>query len=207
MVAPYKPPQRQRPFYKHRVFSRTPKVPVGFREVPTPQPLTDQYGLSITVFGHYPAASRRAIAIGLKHFGLPLDRNPSPFATAAEMVMMGLFLDAGLTHYVGNDPAEGTFVFQSYELGGRQPGGAVVDFVVFRGGTIGVRVQSIFHAANSPFANGAGGFRERFQEIRLLGSGFRAVIDVNEPGRGYPLEQGPDSEVRYELVRVLNALN
>lgn len=199
MVTPYRVP---RPHYRHRQAEGKPQFPDPRSSINREDAQTDSYGLG-PPYATYPDRSRYYAAIAVKYFGLSPLVSPRPFATIAELVVFGMLLDAGFYHYIGPEPAEGTFVFQSYELGGRQPGGAVVDFVLFHYGQIGIRVQSIFHSPQSPFGNGAGDLREREQELRLLGRGFDRIVDVNEPERGYPIENGPDELVDQELQRIL----
>lgn len=203
MVAPFKRVQTPRPLYRHRVFATTPKVPEATQDIAQHAQQRDRFGLGPAYFT-YPDKSREYAARALDFLGLPKGVHPRPFATIAELVVFGMLLSAGFHHYVGPEPGGGTFVFQSYELGGRQPGGAVVDFVLFhRGAEIGIRVQSIFHSPASPFGNGAGDLREMEQSNRLLGAGFERIVSVNEPQRGFPIENGPNELVRRELDRIL----
>lgn len=199
MIQPIRPP---RPYYRHKKANGNTDFPGLSRDIPSIESLTDSYGLG-PGYQTYPDRSRFYIAMAVRYLGLNPMVSPRPFATIAELVVFGMLLYAGFHHYVGPEPTDGTFIFQSYELGGRQPGGAVLDFVVFHNGQVGIRVQSVFHSDQSPFGNGAGDLREREQELRLLGQGFVRIVDVNQPVRGYPLENGPNEAVDQELDRIL----
>lgn len=203
MVAPYKRTQSPRPYYRHAVFGDSLLVQEATQELNSPgETQTNSLGLG-SPYWTYPEASQEYAVIALDYLGLPKDRNPSPFGTIAEMVVFGMLLDGGFYHYIGDEPSNGSFVFQSYELGGRQPGGAVVDFVVFHGNSeIAIRVQSIFHSPKSPFGNGAGELRELEQRNRLLTAGFERVVGVNEPP-SFVIENGPNEAVRQEYSRIL----
>lgn len=193
----------------------TPEAPAPVALEPANAPpvvteLTDRFGLASSVYDRFPEAVRFYLAIGLKAYGLPLDKAPGivGFGTVPELCMMGLLLDAGFTAakfgFYGRTAR--SFIYQSDLLGGRVPGGAVADFVVYHNGlVIPVRVQSVFHDINMPF--GGGGRKEGEDDLQryLLNSQsfVTTTIDVNLGEMGYPLEQGNWAQVRRELHRVL----
>lgn len=191
-----------------------PKLPGGnwrpHNETRIPEavePARDEFGLNNEVFGRYPKACRRYVAIALRHFGLPFDVTPKGFATIPELVMVGMLLDRGFQSQTIN--SNRSFNFQSHELGGRQPGGAVVDVAVYYGGeAIAVRVQSAFHGLDFPFGTGGAKFEEdQRQRARLWSHGlFDRVVDVNRPEDGGPLENGSEALLNREFDRVLGRL-
>lgn len=204
MVSPLKPIRRPHRFAKARVIERRS----AFRVIPMPEvefegALTDTHGLSIAVFGELSYQGRYLVAKCLDFLGMPKDRSPSGVITIPECVFFGLCLEYGLT-WDGGYGNDNSFSFQSWELGGRQPGGAVVDFVIWQSGKpVAVRVQSVFHAAGSPFSSESGPMRERDQEVRLLAEGFSRVVDVNRPEDGLPLESKDGSRIYGEMERAL----
>lgn len=172
----------------------------------------DEFGLDLSLYGRFPLAIRRYVNLTIERLGISKDQPPQNvgFGTVPELVFYGMLLEAGFTPTQRGflDQTARSFIFQSQLLGGRQPGGAVADFVVFRGDrTIAVRVQSVFHAERNPFGSGGAKAEEdRNQRIRLESAGFiHAVVDVNRERDGYPLEHGPLVLMKEDRRRVLSA--
>lgn len=195
---------------------RVVPLPGGVRQVDVPSlqppehdPETDEFGLSVAIYGEYPREQRRLVARMLAEVGGSKRARPPLGATIPEAIMFGLLLDNGFEWT--NNPTLRTnqFRFQSYELGGRQPGGSVTDFYVIVNGTrVAVRVNGAFHALNDPFG---GGGQIQVREIRLrtelLASRFiDRVVDVNEaPARVLETSDNP-ARVQQELWRVMGWL-
>ncbi len=198
---------------------RKPRLPTtphhapapAFKPFPVGQADTDEFGLDTKVFGAYCTAIRKYIAKAYEFFHL--DKRVAPThqlvtasvngsGTIPEMVTVGGLLERGFT-YGGHGTR--SFAYQSQALGGRIPGGAVVDvLVIINARHIGVRVQSIFHAPTSPFSGLAKVEEDERQRLRLLATvQIDAVVDVNRDIDGYPLEQGPDPMVEREFDRIM----
>lgn len=165
----------------------------------------DEFGLSYELYRYYPKLSRQYIATAIEHVGG--DKLTPPIqqgiGTAPELVIIGGLLerDFDFQGIRGNR----SFYFQSEELGGRRPGGAVVDVMVYIGGEkIGVRVQSRWHALNEPFFQGRAKVEEdKRQLLRLLSNAqIDRIVDVNQPPQ-LVLETGPDALVLREFDRII----
>lgn len=192
---------------------RLPSRPAGRQtfDFPTvadlgdPEPLVDEFGLSWALYGEYPREQRRLISKFLAEVGGNRRAAPPLGATKAEAVMFGLLLDGGFTWTNALTLGERQFRFQSYELGGRQPGGAVTDFyVITNGERVAVRVQSAFHSLVSPFGTGGqvNAVDLRLKQQLLASVFIDRVTDVNQPPARV-LETADDpSVVRRELLRV-----
>lgn len=169
-------------------------------------PETDEFGLSLAIYGEYPREQRRLAAKMISELGGNKRARPPAGATIAEAVFFGLLLEAGFQWT--NDVTVGAsrFRFQSYELGGRQPGGSVTDFYINHNGTrIAVRVQSVYHSLVDPFG---GGGQIQARELRLkqelLASRYiDEVRDVNEPPERVLETSNNTARVRRELDRAL----
>lgn len=183
---------------------RTTQLPIP----PTAEGLTDEYGLATSVYARFPDAVRFYLNIGLEAYGLPKDKAPGliGFGTVPELCMFGLLIDNGFRlakfGFYGRNAR--SFLYQSDLLGGRMPGGAVADFVIYVNGlVIPVRVQSVFHDVNMPF--GGGGRKEGEDELQrymLNSQSFvTTTVDVNLGSMGYPLEKGNWVQVKREFRR------
>lgn len=166
----------------------------------------DEFGLSTKLYGDFPREQRRLIAKMIRFFGAPKNARPPAAASVAEAIFFGLLLDHDFQYREGVTSGSRNFIFQSYELGGRQPGGSVVDFLVYYNHVaIAVRVQSVFHDARDPFG---GGGQVQVVEQRLkdqLKSSFfiHEVVDVNQPPARV-LETAEDPAVVHrEIERVM----
>lgn len=193
---------------------RVPSLPAAARPVELPtfspidpgKPLRDEFGLAFSIYGSYPREQRRLVAKFLRKVGGSFDTRPPLGATIAEGVMFGLLLDNG--YEWSNAPLlnEHQFRFQSYELGGRQPGGSVTDFyVISNNERIAVRVQSAFHALISPFGTGGQvNAVDLRRKLELLASVFiDRVADINEPPELVLEKSNSPERLRQELFRVL----
>lgn len=174
--------------------------------LPEHEPAVDAFGLSVAIYGNFPREQRRLIAKMISEVGGSKRARPPLAATVAEAIFFGLLLDNGFKHRPGVVAGSRHFIFQSYELGGRQPGGAVVDFMVYHNGVRkAVRVQSAFHDLRDPF--GAGGqvqaVEARLKEQLLSSFFIDEVIDVNEPPERVLETSGDPVRVKSELDRVL----
>lgn len=181
-------------------------------EPPTEAEQVDRYGLALNLYGRFPLSVRHFCNIALEYLRIPKDVPPQQvgFGTVPELVFYGLLLDAGYrparNGFLGRSTR--SFLFQSRLLGGRVPGGAVSDFVVFTARrSVAVRVQSVFHDERNPFGSGGAKSEEdRRQRIRLVSTNYiSAVVDVNRPDDGLPLEQGPWVRITNDLRRVVTA--
>jgi hypothetical protein len=185
-----------------------------------PETGNDEFGFSLSVFGRFPRIIRYYLSIAYDYANLDKRQTPSQqglvggdrgvAGTVPEMVFFGMLLDAGFrisqSGFFGKTPR--SFLFQSRLLGGRVPGGAVSDFVVFiNGRTIAVRIHSVFHEERNPFGSGGAKSEEdKRQRIKLRSAGYLDnVVDVNRASDGLPLENGPAALVRNDLRRVMNA--
>lgn len=191
---------------------RTTPLPGGRRSVSVPraeprerQRATDEFGLSTTVFKEYGPIQRRYVALCYEDMGLNKMLPPTHqrFGTIPEAIFYGGLL--------ARDYRRGRFGhgfgFQSDLLGGRVPGGSVADFMVYVGPRrIAVFVQSFFHALNSPFGGAAKVETDTtlFRRVHAFG-GINAVVLVNLPNAGFPLERGTTAQVDAEYRRVLTA--
>lgn len=170
---------------------------------------TDQYGLDWEVFGRFPERSRYYGSLALKHYGLPLNQNPGngmfgSSGTFPEMIVIGMCLHHGFADGV-IDGAR-SFAFQESMLGGRVPGGVVVDLMIYHGfDRIAVRVESVFHGLEHPHQIGGQKVEEdRRQAARMMGGRFISrVVNVNRVVDGHPLENGPDYLVERDWLRIL----
>ena len=177
-----------------------------------PTPLVDEFGLSLAIYERFPYAVRYYVNEVLEYLGMAKDEPPQGqgFGTIPELVFYGLLLEVGWTptRFGFLDRAPKRFIFQSRLLGGRQPGGAVADFVLFTGGrTNAVRISSVYHSEDNPVGSGGakteGGRRQR---SRLRSAGFLDnVVDVNRPGDRHPLENGPLALMKQDRQRALSA--
>lgn len=193
---------------------RKPPLPGGRKpnEMPSlPQigegkPLVDQFGLSVNWSEDLGLRVREWMARAYDY--LKFDKRFPPSGqggfgssgTIPEIAMMGGLLTEGLVPFQD-------FEFQSEAMGGRRfPGGAVLDFLVYRNGLrVGVRVESVFHASDFVFAGNAKVVEDEGQRIRLLSGGsVDRVVAVNRQSDGYPLEGSNDSLATADLDRVLN---
>lgn len=180
--------------------------PPSLERITAKEPDTDEFGLSLAVYGEYPREQRRLAAKMITELGGNKRARPPAGATIAEAVFFGLLLDAGFEWTNALTVTQGKFRFQSYELGGRQPGGAVTDFYINHNGTrIAVRVQSVYHSLIDPFG---GGGQIQAREIRLkaelLASRFIDFLaDVNEPPERVLETSENPARVRQELDRAL----
>lgn len=193
---------------------RKPRIPGNLPVVGLPEkkpevgkPLTDEWGLLLSVFGELPPRSRQYIALAYDY--MHLDKHVAPThqgaGTMPEMVFFGGLLARGFTYRQGES---NTFEFQTDLLGGRRiPGGTVADFTVFHdGGIVAVYVQSVFHAAGFVWAGRATVEQERNLYLQVAAQrGVRAVVEVNQVWQGFPLENGPDDLVDNDFRRVLAA--
>lgn len=166
---------------------------------------TDEFGLSVTVFGKLPGLARQFLALSLEelHASKMVTPTQQGLGTIPEMIFFGGLLSYGF----GFRKSGKGFDFQSDLLGGRIPGGSVTDFLIFNGPRrIAVFVQSPFHSYALPFAGGAKVEDDRNLFLRLQAyAGISAVIGVNQPDWGYPLERGPAMLIRREIERAINA--
>lgn len=184
---------------------RPPDPPLG--EVRSGQADTDEFGLSREVFGELPPLARNYIARTYRSLGLAMDVAPvnHSFGTMPEAVFYGGLLARGYQPFGGGPYA---FEFQSELLGGRKtPGGSVSDFLVYQGTRrLAVYVQSFFHALGGSFAGGAKIEQDRllFERVEAR-TAVDAVLLVNEPQRGFPLERGPDVAILADFDRVLRS--
>lgn len=166
----------------------------------------DEFGLAAGIYGNYPREQRRLVAIMLRTVGGDKRARPPLGATIPEAIMFGLLIDNG--HTWTNSPTifQNQFRFQSYELGGRQPGGAVTDFYLNVNGTrIACRVNGAYHDLRSPFGDGA---QKKATDLRLqktlLASRFiDTVVDVNEAPERVLETSGNPSRVYREYLRVI----
>lgn len=177
--------------------------PVDLR-VRRQEPLRDEYGLLLSVYGEYPDPARRLISIALRELGLSRD-NPPGYGSIAEIVVFGLLMDHGVEYRQGVLGGANNFTFQSYELGGRNPGGSVVDFMVYlRGERIACRVQSVFHDLVNPF--GLGGQvtqRDANLALALKASVFiDRIIDVNRSPQRVLETSGNVQDYEREFLRI-----
>lgn len=192
---------------------RTVPLPGGVRQADVPsldlqgsEPETDEFGLATAIYGEYPREQRRLVAVMLREVGGNKRARPPFGATIPEAVFFGLLIDNGFEWTTDPTVRVNQFRFQSYELGGRQPGGSVTDFYVNVNGTrVAVRVNGAFHSLNNPF--GGGGqvlVREARLRTELLASRFiDRVVDVNDaPGRILETSETPHM-VQRELWRVI----
>jgi hypothetical protein len=180
----------------------------------------DEFGFSLQVFGRFPRDVRYYLNVAYEDIGLNKQQTPTAqtmqygdrgqAGTVPELVFYGLLRDNGFRYLPRGFFAPSTrgFVFQSRLLGGRVPGGAVADFVVFNNHrTIAVRIHSIFHDERNPFGSGGAKTEEdRRQRIKLVSTNYiDNVVDVNRSIDGAPLENGPGMLIREDLRRVMNA--
>jgi hypothetical protein len=180
----------------------------------------DEYGFALDVFGRFPRDVRYYLDIAYEYIGLNKQQTPTQqtmaqgdrgqAGTVPELVFFGLLLDNGFTYAPRGflAPTTRSFIFQSRLLGGRVPGGAVADFVVFHNRRVlAVRIHSIFHDERNPFGTGGSKSEEdRRQRIKLVSAGYiDNVVDVNRSIDGAPLENGPGHLIRNDLRRVMNA--
>lgn len=171
-------------------------------------PIRDEYGLGPWA-QKFPKIIRYYVSIALRATGGSLDEHPQSkgYGTVPELVVMGGLLlrhfQATRNGFFGSSAR--AFTFQTKLLGGRQPGGAVSDFVVFNCGiTTAVRVNSIYHSLENPFGGVEAYNRNLVQGLRLWATNYiDRVIDVNLPEKGFPLENGPDSLVLEDFRRIL----
>ena len=181
-----------------------PMGPFSFGEYPARATIRDEYGLPPS-YERYGPEQRRLIRLAFRESGYPVGESPPLRATIPEWVFFGLLLDWRFDWRQGIVTGHRNFTFQSYELGGRQPGGAVVDFMVYYNGTaIAVRVHSIYHEAVSPFGDGG---QKLLTDLRsrtqLMASSFiDRVVDVNT-GPERALEFGSRIQVQAEMHKVL----
>lgn len=173
---------------------------------------TDEFGLTNTIYNKFPKATRYYVSVALTALNLPTDIPPQAqgFGTIPELCIYGGLLERGYKRSSNGfvDAPGRSFIFQSRLLGGRVPGGAVADFVVFTAGvTIAVRVESIFHSVGQPFGSGGVKIEEDYlQRLRLESAGFiDMVIDVNRASTGFCLENGPDVLVEDDFRRIQSA--
>ncbi len=177
-------------------------------EIPAPkaaEPVTDEFGLSVELFGQMSPLGRQYLAACLDYLKLPKDVSPtrSGFGTIPEAVFFGGLLAHG---FLLGAAGSRSFAFQSAMLGGRQtPGGTVVDFMLYHGGRrIAVYVESVFHTKDNPFGGLAKIGEDDARFTRLLATqGVDALLQVNRGGEGHPFEHGPDSLITADFRRVL----
>lgn len=198
--------------------SRLPSLPSTGRSIELPtfsvnqpgEPLVDEFGLAYSIYGEYPRYQRRLVARFISHVGGNKRSRPPLGATIAEGVFFGLLLENGFTWTNSPTVASNEFRFQSYELGGRQPGGAVTDFyVIVNAERVAVRVQSAFHALVSPFGTGGqvNAVDLRLKQELLASVFIDRVVDVNRPPERV-LETADDpTKVQAELLRVTGRLS
>ena len=167
-----------------------------------PDDTLDQYGLGVWA-RDVPRQSRYYIGIAYRHFEINGQDPPSLFfgpgkGTVPELATFGWLLDHG---YAPNEWSARGFTFQVNELGGREAGGAVVDFEVRRNHRrIGVLVNSIYHQLGSPYGGGAAVAANTTQIQRLGATGrFDAIIEVNV---NQVLEFGTDTAIEADLARI-----
>lgn len=142
-----------------------PDIGIPDLNLARPEPETDEFGLATQFYGDYPREQRRLVAKFITEVGGSKRARPPLGATIPEGVMFGLFLDHGYEWTNAPEVRVNEFRFQSYELGGRQPGGAVTDFYVnVNGVRVAVRVNGAFHDLRDPFGSGG---QNRQREIRL----------------------------------------
>ena len=190
------------------VHPRYPEHLSPVREFRDEDPIRDQFGLGKWA-ARFPPEVRRLLVIALRSTGGSLDHPTSPvgYGTVPELVILGGLLERGFTSsrsgFIGHSVH--SFIFQSKLLGGRKPGGAVADFIVFnQHRTIAVRVDSIYHNPESPFGGAAATERDLVQAARLIGEPFiDRVVDVNRREDGYPLEHGPGMLIRRDFERIM----
>lgn len=169
----------------------------------------DEFGLARSIYERFPREQRRLISLAFAEVGGNKRGRPPFGATVVEFIMFGLLLDHGFAYRQGVIGGSRSFTFQSYELGGRQPGGAVVDFMVYHnalhGRGIAVRVQSVFHDLRDPFG---GGGQVNVIEARLrqqlLGTFYvDRVVDVNVPPERVLETTTSPERLHREMLRVL----
>lgn len=200
-----------------------PKVPALPRLVPLPngvpqpgmptlevypeaKPVVDEFGLDVGIYGNFPREQRRLLALAIRDMDGSKRARPPLGATIPEAIFYGLLVDNGFSHRPGVLAGSRHFIFQSYQLGGRQPGGAVVDFMVYyNGARIAVRVQSVFHALRHAFSSGG---QTQQVELRLKEQLLAAffiddVVDVNEPPERVLETRNDPARIKSELDRVL----
>lgn len=171
-------------------------------------PIRDQYGLAAWA-QRFPNEVRRRLAVALRRTGGSLDHPPTTagYGTVPELVVMGGLFELGFKSaprgFIGH--SNRSFIFQSKLLGGRKPGGAVADFIVFNNlVTTAVRVDSIYHNLESPFGGGVATEKDKIQALRLQAEPFvDRVVDVNRKEDGYPLEHGPEAAINRDFLRIL----
>lgn len=174
--------------------------------IENPEPLRDEFGLLWTIYRNFPRIIREYVAYALEHIsGASKSVSPSQagYGTVPELVVYGGLLKRGYDPQVTRSKG---FYFQSSMLGGRVPGGAVVDFLVIVGSgeRVGVRVQSKFHALQDPFGLGTQKvYADEAQRLRLLTNRtITRLVDVNLPPLR-ALENGPEAAVYREFERIL----
>jgi len=172
------------------------------------KPLHDQFGLAWVWAEKLGERARSWISLAYEELGFNKDKPPSgqgsygSSGTIPEFVFLGGLLSRGLRY--GED-----YEFQSEALGGRRfPGGAVLDFLVYRNGlSVGVRIESVFHASDFIFAGAAKVRQDEGQRIRLLSGGaVNRVVGVNRQSDGYPLEGNNNALADNDLNRVLDVV-
>lgn len=164
-------------------------------------PETDQFGLSIEIFRYVSQLGREFIAAAIEDMGASKLISPAQqdIGTIPEVCVYGGLLKHG--YRPNQDWGPKGFIFQSNQLGGRVPGGAVVDFNVYNGfEKVGVRVQGAFHAEDSSFGGGEKVEADELQRLRLLANTeIDRLVDVNV---NRELENGTSEQVAYELYRI-----
>lgn len=196
---------------------RLPKLPGGIpavdlatlEEAPASGQIVDEFGLALSIYERFPREQRRLIAKAFSEVGGDKRGKPPLGATIVEWIVFGLLLDHNFSYRQGQVGGARSFTFQSYELGGRQPGGSVVDFMVYHnaihGRGIAVRVQSVFHDLRNPFGGGGQVQQVEARLKRQLMATFFVdrVVDVNRPPERV-LETSPSSvRVHQEMWRIL----
>lgn len=211
MSAQISRPRRPSAPKKARIASPVQSITLPAYEPPQPgRAVTDEFGLSVEKYKGVPRISRQYLALAYRHLGLDpsvsaVENMSAVAGTLPEMVFYGALLARGFSDTARTARS---FAFQSFELGGRRvPGGAVVDFVVFiNNRAIGVRVDSVYHNAANPFGLGGAEIQASIlQKERLEARANLSIEDVNLAALGYPLENGPDQLVDYDIDRVLAA--
>lgn len=193
--------------------SRLPNLPSTGRRIELPTftsitsdaPLVDEYGLAYNIYGEYPRYQRYLVSRFLSKVGGDKRQRPPLGATIAEGVFFGLLLESGYKWTTAPTVSSGEFRFQSYELGGRQPGGAVTDFyVIVNGERVAVRVQSAFHALVSPFGTGGqtNAVDLRLKQELMASVYIDRIVDVNHPPARVLETSDSPSVVNRELLRV-----
>ena len=181
------------------------------RQFQQEDPIRDEFGLAKWA-ARFPREVRRLLSIGLIAYGGSLDHSPDTngYGTVPELVVLGGLIELGFRSapngFIGHSAH--CFVFQSALFGGRKPGGAVADFIVFNmHRTLAVRVDSIFHSLDDPFGGARAVERDKVQGLRLLAAPFiDRVIDVNQAEDGHPLENGPEMMIRRDFLRILERI-